>query len=328
MHPDRDPAALLARALADPDAGWAVGTFGAIGEFVRDHGEPAAVDARSAVTARGGIAAALVPGARAIAWERSTVRGAWQHGVAFCLPRDAAPMHRRRVLTPLGRDSDALRESDREAFAYDLGLGATQCDACIRVADAHAARALDSVAGRAALDGGLLRELVAMQPHRVFVSRLARIEVYTPIPAADGVTPAGPHTHVLPALLRLGRTHPANLPLPDGWVPALELFPPSPLQEVDGRTRPFDAARHAAFQRLLEAFGDTRTVDTKRGIAAAIAAGEAPREDARLGRAERLARRVALRQLALTQPPSPALAAWRARFDAAERVGDASRWCG
>jgi hypothetical protein len=328
MPPSQDASALLARALADPDAGWAVGTFGAIGEFVRDRGEPAAVDARSAVTARGGIAAGLAPGTRAIAWERPTVRGAWQHGIAFCLPRDEAPMHRRRVLTPLGRDRDALREGDREAFAYDLGLGTMQCDVCIRVADAHAARALDGAAGRAALDGGLLRELAAMQPHRVFVSRLARVEVYTPIPAADGVTPAGPHTHVLPALLRLGRTHPANLPLPDGWVPALELFPPSPLREADGQARPFDAGRHAAFQRLLEDFGDARAVAAKRSVAAAVAAGEAPREDARFGRAERLARRVVLRQLALTLAPSPALAAWRARFDAAEREGAASRWCG
>jgi hypothetical protein len=226
-------------------------------------------------------------------------------------------MHRRRVLTPLGPDRDALRAEDRDAHRYDLGLGTLQCDVCVRTADAAAVRALDAAAGRAVLDGGLLGEIAAMQPHRVFVSRLARAEVYVPIPAARGVTPVGPHTHVLPDLLRLGRTHPANVPLPAGWVPALELFPPAPLQDVDGRAIPFDAARHAAFQRLLDAFGEPRTVAAKRSVHAAVAAGDAPHDDPQFGRAERLARRVALRQLGFTAGPSASLAAWRARFDAA-----------
>jgi hypothetical protein len=122
---------------------------------------------------------------------------------------------------------------------------------------------------------------------------------------------------VLPDLLRLGRTHPANVPLPAGWVPALELFPPAPLQDVDGRAIPFDAARHAAFQRLLDAFGEPRTVAAKRSVHAAVAAGDAPHDDPQFGRAERLARRVALRQLGFTAGPSASLAAWCARFDAA-----------
>jgi hypothetical protein len=323
-----DPADLVACALADPEAGWGVGTFGAIGEFVRDRDEAARVDARSAVTPRGGIAIDLAPGVRAFAWERPTSRGAWQHGVAFCLPAADAAMHRRSVVTPLGPDRDALREADRGAPLYDLGLAAWQCDVCVRVSDPEAVRVLDRAAGRAVLDGGLAREIAAMQPQRVFVSRLARVEVFTPIPGPDGTTPIGPHTHVLPDLVRLGRTHPANVPLPPGWVPALELFPPAPLHDAEGRAIAFDAARHAAFQALLEAFGDARTLAAKRSVSAAIAAGREPEEDASFGRAERLARRVALRQLACTSPTLPALAAWRARFDAAESQREPSRWCG
>jgi hypothetical protein len=311
------PAALVAAALANPDAGWGVGAFGAIGEFMRDRDEPARIDERSAVTARGGIAVTLDAAARAVAWERPTSHGAWQHGIAFCLPQAAAAMHQRRTLTPLGPDTGALREEDRDAHCYDLGLGTLQCDVHARTAEPHAVRFLDAAAGRAVLEGGLLREIAAAQPHRVFVSRLARVEVYVPIPAADGTTPTGPHTHVLPDLLRLGRTHPANVPLPAGWVPALELFPPAPLQDVEGRAIPFDAARHDAFQRLLEAFGDPRAVAAKRRIAAAVAAGDAPREEPGFGRAERLARRVVLRQLVYTGASPAALAAWRARFDAA-----------
>lgn len=322
------PGALVAHALADPEAGWGVGTFGAIAEFVRDRGEAARVTAISAVTPRGGIAIHLDGRARALAWERPTARGAWQHGVAFCLPAADAAMHARRAVTPLGPDRGALRAEDRDALLFDVGLGATQCDICVRVAEPAAVRMLSAAAGRSPFDAGLLRDLAAMQPERVFVSRLARVEVRTAIPPADGATPQGPHTHVLPDLLKLGRTHPANLPLPSGWVPALELFPPAPLQDIDGRRIPFDGARHAAFQRLLEAFGDPAVLEAKRKVARAVESGRPPADDASFSRAQRLARRVALRQLGYALPLSATLAAWRGRFDTPESAREASRFCG
>ncbi len=315
-------AALAARALPDAGAGWGVGTFGAIAEFVRAADEPVERDARMAITTRGAIAIDLPDDARAIAWERPTAAGAWQQGIAFCLPAGRAAMHQRAVLTALGPDAGALRDRDRGAALFDLGLGALQCDACVRIADPAAARALQASAGRSAFDPGLLAELAAMQPQRVFVSRLARIEVFTPIPPRDGTTPTGPHTHVLPALLRLRRTHPANVPIPAGWVPALELFPPAALHDVEGRAIPFAADRHAAFQQLLDAFGDPVLVAAKRRVEQAVLAGEPPHESAGSGRAERLARRVALRQLAFSAPRSPVLGAWRARFDAPTEAVD------
>ncbi len=42
--------------------------------------------------------------------------------------------------------------------------------------------------------------ILAANPHRVFLSRLGRIEVYQPIPPPSGKSPQGPHTHVLPQL--------------------------------------------------------------------------------------------------------------------------------
>ena len=51
---------LLQREISNPDTQWSLGTFGAIAEFSRDHGEPVrlvqSAEAVSAVTARGGIA--------------------------------------------------------------------------------------------------------------------------------------------------------------------------------------------------------------------------------------------------------------------------------
>ena len=52
--------------------------------------------------------------------------------------------------------------------------------------------------------------ILAANPHRVFISRLGRIEVYQPIPPPSGKSPEGPHTHVLPRLLQSRRTHPAT----------------------------------------------------------------------------------------------------------------------
>ena len=112
-------------------------------------------------------------------------------------------MNRRTVLTALGADADALREQDRDAMLFDLGLGALQADLCIRVSDPDVAAALRAHAGRALFEPGnpAMGMILAASPHRVFVSRIGRIEVFQPIPAADGKSPEGPHTHVLPKLL-------------------------------------------------------------------------------------------------------------------------------
>lgn len=172
-----------------------------------------------------------------------------------------------------------------------------------------------AAAGRPLLKSRLFGELARLSPVRIFLSRLGRIEVRTPIPGPDGKTPDGPHTHVLPDLLRSRRTHSANVPLPERMVPAAEMFPPSAIQDAHGRQRAFDAATHGGFQALLSAYGDSACIEAKRQTVAAIRAGRAPVDAPLYSRAQRLARRVALRQLAQTDGPSSALAAWRMKFD-------------
>ncbi len=132
--------AFLADQLADHDAHWSLGTFGALAEFTRDAGEPAALSrddhAVSVVTDRGGIRLAPVSGMRLFASESAT-RESWNHRVSLCLPEDRCVMGRRATLTELGLDTEALREQDRDAILFDLGLAAMQADACIRVADSR-----------------------------------------------------------------------------------------------------------------------------------------------------------------------------------------------
>ncbi len=154
-----------------------------------------------------------------------------------------------------------------------------------------------------------------MSPTRVFISRLGRVEVRTPIPNPDGRTPGGPHTHVLPDLFRHRRTHSANVPLPVGVVPGAEIFPASAIHDEHGRRAPFDLIRHETFESLFVQYGDPACSKAKADTFASVRADAPPRDVSSYSRAQRLARRVALRQLAQTDGPSTGLTAWREMFD-------------
>jgi Family of unknown function (DUF6925) len=316
---------LLAEQMADPEASWSLGTFGAIAEFARDPDEPVELSRTdadlAAVTARGGFRIAPREHMRLFASE-STTRESWGQRVSLCLPENRCAMNGRTALTALGPDAEALREKDREAVLFDLGLGALQVDACVRVADPEVTAELLSCAGRSLFEPGnpAMMIILGASPHRVFISRLGRSEVFQPIPPADGKSPEGPHTHVLPKLLQHPRTHSATEPVPDGFVPCAHLYPAHPVRDALGRSRPFDGGRHAAFQSILRAFGDPATVALKQRIIAAIAAGADPTAIAVTDqRFARTAVRVALRQLYATDNASPALAAWTAAHERPDR---------
>ena len=306
---------LISRHLTDPQTSWAIGTFGAIAEFHRDADEPVALSAHGAVTARGGIRLQFDPAVRPIAWERPSAGDGWMHGIALCLPATAGAMSGRTTVIELGPDAGALQEQDREAVLFDLGIGAPHCDICVRTTDAAVLRALRMAVGKPVLETPLLCEIPAMSPARVFMSRLGRVEVRTPIPKPGGRTPDGPHTHVLPDLLKHRRTHSATVPLPTGVVPSVEIFPASAIHDEHGKRVPFDAIRHETFQSLLAVHGDPACGRAKSDTFAAVRAAELPRDVSSYSRAQRLARRVALRQLAQTDGLSPALTAWREMFD-------------
>lgn len=318
--------ALLREMLDDEETGWYIGTFGALGEFHHVEGEAAppvkALDnGGEMVTDRGGIRVATLPGILPLAHEGLSARpDAWTHGMAFCLPINSARMNERNGLTELGPDHDSIRGADRESILFDLGLGAPHVDCCIRVADDHLVAHLRQRVGTNVLDpsSSAMAAIVASSPHRVFISRLGRVEVYQHIPsAAKGMkSPTGPHTHVLPDLLRHKRTHSANLPVPDGWVPALHLSPQNPVTDRLGKPRAFDRVAFDAFQDLLDRFALPSDVSEKRRIRQAVHAGDRSDEYTPADtRSARKAARVALRQMQHTDPDLPSLDGWIAAFD-------------
>lgn len=320
---------LICGQIADPEAQWSLGTFGAIAEFMRDADEAAEIERTdqsiSVVTPRGGIRLDALPGLRPIAFETITT-SSWSQRVAFCLPEAKSAMSRRGVLTEIGQDVNALRSGDRHALLFDLGLATAQVDCCIRTADPDLIAGLRANTGRSLFAPGnpAMGLVLRHGPHRVFVTRAGRAEVYQGIPLPGGTAPEGPHTHVLPKLLAHGRTHAATEPIPSGWVSCAHLYPAHPLRDGYGRARPFDTGRHVAFQRLLSRYGDIEHVRLKRNVTKALNAGAGPEAIAMpKDRYAQAAIRVALRQIKAGGGPSPGLTAWFAVHDAGAALDDA-----
>jgi len=271
-----DVPALLERHLRSSATHWHLGTFGVVAEFMRDPDEPVAYpdgDGLAAFTARGAIRLEATADLTPFAYETASSRAkVWGQQVALCLPRDACAMSQRKVVTELGPDVDAVRGDDRRSLLFDLGLDRLQVDACVRTSDARLIDILRGSEGRSLFDAstGALMAVLKVSPHRVFVTRFGRVEVFQPIPADGATSPPGPHTHVLPKLMRTGRTHAANAPIPKHLAPCGGFAPPHPCRDERGRPAPFDPGRHAAFQSLLDRFGDERLVSVKRAAACDI----------------------------------------------------------
>jgi hypothetical protein len=318
---------LIRDELATVTTQWSLGTFGAIAEFLRDPDEPAELcdgpGRLAAITDRGGIDFGDLSQVRLLASETAVGQG-WSHRIALCLPEAACTMNRRSVLTELGPDEAALRPQDRAGILFDMGLGTLQVDICIRTGDPALIATLRSVAGKSLFEPGnpAMGAIIAKGPHRVFIARAGRCEVYQPIPPADGKSPEGPHTHVLPQLLRGGRTHAATEPVPNGWVPFAHLVPAHPLKDAMARPRPWDGIAHERFQELLAATGDPELTALKQRLLDAIHSGSDPadfREPA--NKFARHTLRVMLRQLR-AGPKPPGLSRWLETFDKQEPASE------
>jgi hypothetical protein len=305
---------LVAAHLRDPASTWSVGTFGVLAEFARAPDEACEIDDLTVVTARGALRVARDPEVRAVAYEALSAQpGQWHHGVYFCMRRAQAELAPRRAIAELGPDRDAIRPADRDARLFDLGLGATTFSFCVRSADPALLAELRRAVGTRLLDPprGIARLIVEASPHRVAVTRLARIEVYQPIALEGGRTPSGPHTHLIPSVLRPALTHSANVAVPAGWLPVLALYPVHPARDEAGNPKRFDPDTHAAFQALVARYGDPAARAAKATVLAAIECGVSP-SARRLptSRRARAASRIALRQLRQSGADSPALEDW------------------
>ena len=290
----------LAALALDPANGWSIGSFGALGEFVREADEVAEVERTSDVltiaTARGALClrrTRLV----GLAWESLLSDGiGWGHQLALCVEHALVATHR---IAPLGFDHEAVRSEDQGDWLFDLGVTSGCVRMCIRTRDASLAALLDAAAGEALLDrADLLAAILRSQPHRVLLSPAGRIEVYQPIPGPHGTSPAGPHTHLLPKLIARRWLHSANDPIPVGWQAALSMHPPAPWRETDGK-RQLASASIVRFAPLLRRYESATDAANGRSVRTAIVAGDQPKlYDWPADRRSRVKARIVLRHLA------------------------------
>ena len=205
---------------------WTLGVEGAIAEMasrgdrfdLRRAGRT--IEAR---TAGGGLRFALTDEVRAF----TDPHGGPRAPVLLAVPRTSLPAPLTTV-TVLGPDRDALDPTARGQILVDLGLGRSTASFAVRTGDPGVLDLLHGVAGRPWQDVLAIAgdQLVAASPTRVVRTAIARAEVHTRVPTPDERSPDGPHTHLLPRLLHLGRELPTGLDLPAGYAPAASYHPP------------------------------------------------------------------------------------------------------
>ena len=321
---------ILSKYLDDPATGWSIGTFGVIAEFHRDPNEAVEINLSSdhgqVRTARGAISILSNPAARLIPYETvSTLPTAWNQGVMVCLPKAAATLNAHKGVSDLGPDNDALMPAS-DAHLYDLGFACRHIEACVRTADPALRNALSDVSGTPFFDLPMefVEALKTANPVRVFRPRLGRIEVAQEIPDSNGITPVGPHTHILPKLFGQKREQSANIPIPDNWTIALAFYPPHPIRTAKGSFKPFDKITFNAFQTLIQNYAPPDLAAAKRAAWKYLDSDEAAAPEViPKTRHARTAFRVALRQWEHLHGVSPSSTAWRQLCDSAHLASGA-----
>ncbi len=315
-----DVEVLLTQALDDYRHGWSVGTFGAIGEFVRGESEPVRRShngkVQELVTERGGIRVVPRDDVKVVAYDTLSSDGeTWNQSVAFCLPK---PSEKSQIVHRIGPDKDALRAEDRDAILFDQGVASGHVRMCIRTRDPELIAALDELEGKSILgpEGGKAVGLVLKtSPNRVLLSPIARVEVYAAIPGPGGQSPLGPHTHMLPKLIASGRTHAANAPIPEGLQPVLSLHPGSPWRDEAGKSKAFDSGLDDVFESILQRFALPDDRKVRSATEAAVKGGADPKAYSWPStRRARVQARITLRRLAQKMGEDK-VASWKNLYD-------------
>jgi len=220
----------LLQAAHDPATTFAIGVQGAIAEFMRAPDDRAIIkgDAeRVLIRSRlGALRLDLRPWVRVFTFGPD---GGLPDEVVLACHRSRLTTQPACTVVDLGPDRDAIGRRERRARLFDLGLDRPTIRFCVRTDDPELISELRSCVGQplSAVAASLIPLLLGRHPHRVVVSLLGRIEVSQPIGLRDGrpATPVGPHTHLLPDLLRTGRELAPGRDLPTDYAALASLFP-------------------------------------------------------------------------------------------------------
>jgi predicted Fe-S protein YdhL (DUF1289 family) len=208
---------------------WVSGIRGAVAEFCLEDGEEIVLDAGiatvTAATARGAISFHLSDAIHSIS-ARISDSPERQSVVVLAIPRSAAAPAP-AGLACLGADRDSIRPESRHEILYDFGLGSAVLNFGIRTSNQELIANLNDRIGEPyqTFLGEIGNVILRLSPTRVIRNAIGRIEVFAPIPQAGGRSPSGPHTHFLPKQLNQSGDMPANLHVPDSYLPCFVYYP-------------------------------------------------------------------------------------------------------
>ncbi|MGH6901433.1 MAG: DUF1289 domain-containing protein [Geminicoccaceae bacterium] len=220
----------LLRTAHDRATVFAIGVQGAVAEFMRAPHDRAIAEGdadRLRIRSQlGALRLDLRPWVRVFAFGPEDGSA---DEIVLAVHRSRLPSQAACTLVELGPDRDAVHGRERSALLFDLGLDRPTIRFCVRTGDPGLILELRKRVGQPlpAVAPALIPLLLERHPHRVVVSPLGRIEVTQPIGLRNGKpgTPVGPHTHLLPHLLRTGRELAPGRDLPAGYAAVASLFP-------------------------------------------------------------------------------------------------------
>ncbi|MGH6938094.1 DUF1289 domain-containing protein [Hypericibacter sp.] len=228
--------AFVAGKLRSREGSWAIGCYGGVAEFRAEAGEDCeiAVDGErvTARTDRGALRLRIGDAVRALALYETPGQQDLR-AIFLVVARLRAGLPVASGLSALGADRAAILPQDRGQGLYDLGLRRTITRFCIRTDKAALVETLTPALGQSwpnylpAVGAAILRE----SPVRVVESALGRAEVRTPIPPPGAASIPGPHTHLLPDLLAMGREMGPGFELPEAYAPGAIFYPSPPAND-------------------------------------------------------------------------------------------------
>jgi predicted Fe-S protein YdhL (DUF1289 family) len=225
----KDMQKFVVQSLEQGSGTFVMGVVGAVAEFAPATGQSVAVEVRAdritAHTDGGALHMWIDDDVRALTFDPPSTPIEGTH-VVLAVKRERGRLPAAGSIADLGEDAAPLIDESAKQL-FDLGLNRKEARFCVRVADGSARSVLHSAAGQTLIPSlpMLGPVLAAESPTRVIQTALGRIEVQGQIPRPDGRSPDGPHTHLLPDQLALGRAMPVGMDLPRAYLPGALFYP-------------------------------------------------------------------------------------------------------
>lgn len=320
--PDDKTVNAVHRHLNMPSTGWSLGRFGAVAEFNRTVDESYQVNLSptggEVITDKGGLRVDFKRPVIAAPYQmlrRDRLR--WMHGVNFCSLDDPSVINKNRGITEIGHDQDALREHDKSAVLFDLGLDTPHVNCCVRSHDPDLIQHMRNKTGHSLFGNGdaVMNDLMSYSPHRVFISPFGRIEIFQAILGGqNGKKSLGPDSHIIEALLKKDRRQSANVSVPSGHTVLLSMYPKNPVADFSGAPEAFDRVPFQEFQNLINDFASSDDRNLIDKVMNDVKNGHPP-WTTDLTRSQRTLLRVVLRQLYWLDGPKDTVVMWQDVFE-------------